>query len=279
MGINSFADQPIENIRRELLSSNFSNFNPHSISEFSQVTRSPHKIAQLTSSSLGSDDDCTKQLDWYKSGYVRPVKDQGKCGSCWAFSAVGALESMVHLNTGHRVLLSEQELVDCSSENFGCKGGWMHKAFDYVQNQEGLYLNAYYPYVGIEGQCRVLPEEKTRILDSGRFHYGFIKPNSISALKKGLFLNPVCVAVDADDYGFLFYKEGIYDKPVVENPRINHAVLLIGLDEDKKTWRIKNSWGKGWGNNGFMELAIRPGSGVAGIQTYGVIPVFQNVSL
>lgn len=261
LGLNQFADQSMENLQKKLLCNDFSKTN-----------------RPISSFALASQDfaykNCTKRLDWYSSGFVRPVKNQGSCGSCWAFSTVGALESMVHINRGEKVDLSEQELVSCSKQNQGCNGGWMHTAMDYVQDNNGLYTQKDYPYTGKKEACNLIIPKEQRITSAGDFDYVWIRPNSVSSLKKGLFINPVCVAVKAD-FDFVFYQDGIFDAPLEENPGINHAVLLTALDEDKKTWTIKNSWGTAWGKDGFMDLAIRNGTGVAGINSYCILPIYS----
>lgn len=262
LGLNQFADQSMENLQKKLLCNDFSK------------TNRPISSLALANESLDNK-NCTKKLDWYSSGFVRPVKNQGSCGSCWAFSTVGALESMVHINKGETVDLSEQELVSCSTKNHGCNGGWMHTAMDYVQNNNGLYTQKDYPYTGNKDACNLIIPKEKRITSAGDFDYVWIRPNSVSSLKKGLFINPVCVAVKAD-FDFVFYQDGIFDTPLEENPDINHAVLLTALDESNKTWTIKNSWGTAWGQNGFMDLAIRNGTGAAGINSYCILPIYNS---
>jgi len=260
LSVNQFSDQSMDFIFRKILSHDFSKMNLK------------QNIPMLT---LGHQEKKnTQKLDWYEAGLVRPVKNQGACGSCWAFSTTGALETMVHANTGIPVELSEQELVSCSKKNFGCEGGWMHTAMEYVQQQNGLYTSVDYPYNATKGTCNLdIPKEK-RIIESGNFEYVWIKPKSVSSMKKGLFINPVCIAVKAD-FDFVFYKDGIFDTEVEEEPAVNHAVLLTALDENKKTWTIKNSWGTSWGKNGFMDLTIQNGTGTAGMNSYGIIPLYQ----
>jgi C1A family cysteine protease len=298
LGVNQFTDQSMHLLYHSMLRNDFSfkSLNLPSVNDqkkkekvmMDRVTPSPHMLRALSlSSSVSSvlekqeheEKNCTKRLDWYAAGFVRPVKNQGTCGSCWAFSTVGALESMIHVHTDTATELSEQELVSCSRTNHGCKGGWMHKAMDYVRKRNGLYQSIEYPYNGTDtttgGKCRTIIPGKKRIEEAGRFDYVFVRPNSVSSLKKALFVNPVCVAVNAD-FDFVFYADGVYDKPLEDDPAINHAVLLTALDENTKTWTIKNSWGTGWGRQGFMDLAVRNGTGVAGINSYCVLPIYGD---
>lgn len=257
LDINAFGDRSMDIIRQEILLNNFSKFTPQN-----------DQNVLMQNFPLNN-----SFINWKDMGYVRPVKDQGNCGSCWAFSATGALESMIDFNYGIKETLSEQQLVDCSKDNKGCNGGWMHKAFDYVIANKGLSSSSKYNYKGSRSsQC--LDKMIPKIKESSLFDYVFVKPNSVEALKRALYINPVCVAVNAD-FDFVFYKEGIFDKPVLNDPSINHAVLLIGFDNEKNTWTIKNSWGKKWGQDGYMDIAIKDGAGVAGINCYGVLPIFD----
>ena len=257
--INQFSDQSMEIIHKKMLSHDFSKIK--------------QKEQQL---SLGKpkDDIIFDKLDWNEFGFVRPVKNQGSCGSCWAFSTVGSLETMIHWNAGLPIELSEQELVSCSTDNHGCEGGWMHTAMDYVQKNNGLYSRLDYPYNPTASSCELLPNEK-RIIESGNFNHVWIKPNSYHSMKRGLFINPVCIAVKAD-FDFVFYNDGIFDTTIEEDPTVNHAVLLTALDESKKTWTIKNSWGTTWGKDGFMDLLIQNGTGTAGMNSYGIVPIFGS---
>lgn len=213
--------------------------------------------------------------DWVNEGKVRPVKDQGNCGSCWAFSTVGAIESMVDIHHGIKEPLSDQELVDCSDENFGCSGGWMHEAMYYVKEANGLYRALDYPYVQKENrECKYIAVPK--IKEASRFNVVFVKEDSPSSLNHALLLNPVCIAVDANDYGFLFYKDGIYDRPLTDPTSINHAVLLTSYENQGEFWTLKNSWGTSWGKKGYMHIKKREDHGVAGMNSYCVFPKARN---
>ena len=258
LAVNHFADHSFDAIHEKLLCNNF---------------KQPR--LSFAPDCKEKDDVDNDVLDWNDLGFVRPVKDQGLCGSCWAFSTVGALESMVHINTLHPYQLSEQELVDCSLDNYACQGGWMHKAMEYVKEKKGLYPDSLYPYTARSGSCNIMIPSNRRIFQSGCFQYVFVRPKSIQSLKEALYVNPVCVAVKVDE-DFMFYKDGIFDTAIEEYPDINHAVLLTGINELHKTWTIKNSWGADWGLNGYMKLRIKPGSGVAGVNSYGVVPIYDS---
>jgi len=262
LGINHFADKSFDSLRQKVLCRN-------------------HLKIQGSLLLHGMPDDRIMtnhtSIDWYSDGFVRQVKDQGMCGSCWAFSTVGALESMVHINTLTPYELSEQELVDCSKRNHGCRGGWMHTAMDYVIANKGIYVAEDYKYTGESGACRKKDPIMRRVSEAGMFRYVFVRPDSPSSLQQALRVNPVCVAVKAD-MDFMFYKDGVFDSAVEDEPDVNHAVLLTAHDRNRNTWTIKNSWGMDWGRQGFMDIAIRDGSGVAGIHSYCVLPIFDPVS-
>lgn len=210
--------------------------------------------------------------NWNDTGLLSPVKDQGSCGSCWAFSTTSALETFMRINGITVDRLSEQELIDCSDENYGCDGGLMHLAFDYIIKKGGLLNYNVYPYNAIDQQC---------FIDKNQKHYGshlsdyhFTIPKSILDMKLNLIRSPIAIALDADNIFFRFYKEGVIDIHTNCAGSMNHAVLLVGFDYDDKGmyWIIQNSWGSDWGDNGFCKIRAIPGEGVLLCQQYGVYP-------
>jgi len=210
------------------------------------------------------------EIDWDVQGKVTKVKNQGRCGSCWAFSATGAIESVLALTTGELDELSEQQLVDCSTAygNQGCNGGEMYKAFNYVADH-GIVLETDYPYTAVDGKCNI-PANATTFLISG---YRNVTANTSDALKSAVAKNPVSVGVQAASSVFQLYKSGVLtgDGCGIE---LDHGVLAVGYGTLNGTafWRVKNSWGPSWGNKGYILIERREGPGTCGINMEPMYP-------
>ena len=194
--------------------------------------------------------------DWRTSGSVSGVKNQGSCGSCWSFSTTGVLESTYKIRKGSMVLLSEQQLVDCcGSKGYqcqGCNGAWPEWALNYVRDV-GIVTQASYPYTGRVGNCNV--NSGNKILSSNA--YRIINAGDTNSVKSAVGSAPVSICVDASNWSP--YKSGVFSNC---GKNLNHAVLLIGY-EDSGTWIVKNSWGTGWGENGYIRLAAGNTCGIA----------------
>jgi len=192
-------------------------------------------------------------LDWVAKGKVTPVKNQGQCGSCWAFSATGSIEGAYSIKTGTLPSLSEQQLVDCSSAygNAGCNGGLMDSAFKWVIASKGITSEAAYPYTARDGTCQ---GGMTPAATISTFYDVATNEN---ALMTAVNIGPVSIAIEADQQCFQFYSGGVLDNAAC-GTRLDHGVLLVGYDTDKPTgkdyWRIKNSWGTSWGEAGFVRF-------------------------
>jgi len=203
--------------------------------------------------------------DWRTSGAVGPVKDQGQCGSCWAFSANGNLEGLNKIKTGTFTQLSEQQLVDCDKIDSGCRGGLMENAYSYLKTAGGLMKQADYPYTGRGGAC-AFKKDKVAVKVSG-FHFSDTQDeNEIKAFLSST--GPLAVALNAEP--LQFYEGGILDLGADEcDPAgLNHGVTLVGYGVENGTeyWIVKNSWGSRWGEEGYFRFAL--GKGVCGINTY-----------
>ncbi|GAB1298284.1 Cathepsin J [Apodemus speciosus] len=197
--------------------------------------------------------------DWRKEGYVTPVRNQGSCGSCWAFAAVGAIEGQMFSKTGNLTPLSVQNLLDCSQTvgNKGCHSGTAHQAFKYVLENKGLEAEATYPYEAKEGPCRYHRENASASITD----FVNLPPNELYLWVAVASIGPVSAAVDASHDSFRFYKGGIYHEPNCSSYFVNHAVLVVGYGfegneaDGNYYWLIKNSWGEKWGMNGYMKIA------------------------
>jgi len=192
-------------------------------------------------------------IDWRANGVVSDVKDQGQCGSCWAFSAVGAIEGQHALSTGSLVSLSEQNLVDCATNYScdGCEGGWPDKAMEYVIHNGGVDTEASYPYEGMDESCvynkSTLGANISRVV---QIEYG-----NMRALYDALgSVGPISVAIDAES-DFQFYSSGIFKSTDCSKTMLDHAVLAVGYGvtlKNEKYIMIKNSWGSSWGMDGYI---------------------------
>ncbi|KAM9368342.1 cathepsin S [Phaethornis superciliosus] len=217
-------------------------------------------------------DQLPEQMDWRDQGCVTPVKNQGSCGSCWAFSAVGALEAQVKLKTGKLVSLSPQNLVDCSTTygNQGCSGGFMTNAFQYIIDNQGIDSEESYPYTAQNGTCEY--NSSARAATCSR--YVELPFADEEALKEAVAtVGPISVAIDATQPTFFLYRSGVYDDPRCSQD-VNHGVLVIGYgtQEDKDFWLVKNSWGVQFGDGGYIRMA-RNHQNHCGIASYPSYPL------
>lgn len=212
-------------------------------------------------------DDVPASVDWRSKGAVTPIKNQGECGCCWAFSAVASMEGVVKLSTGKLVSLSEQELVDCDVNGMdqGCEGGEMDDAFDFIVGNGGLTTESRYPYTASDGTCNSNEASDDAASIKG---YEDVPANDEASLRKAVANQPVSVAVDGGDSHFRFYKGGVLSGAC--GTELDHGIAAVGYgvaSDGTKYWVMKNSWGTSWGEAGYirMERDIADEEGLCGL--------------
>jgi cathepsin L len=205
-----------------------------------------HKKMLLKSARI----ECTKKLflDLRENKLLTGVRDQGNCGSCWAFATHAAYEGNYGKLNKVQADTSEQDTLDCS-EMGDCEGGWW--AYDYIV-EPGSPDEKTYPYVAAKGACRNLTSRPYKAIV-----WGYVSDDkpipSVDDIKEALCkYGPLAVAVRVTDL-FMAYKSGVFNEN--DQGDVNHGVTLIGWDEYNKAWLIKNSWGEGWGEKGYMWIA------------------------
>ncbi|CAJ1978781.1 unnamed protein product [Sphenostylis stenocarpa] len=212
-------------------------------------------------------------MNWRKRGAVTPVKDQGTCRSCWAFSTVATIEGLHHIIKGELVSLSEQELVDCvRGDSDGCIGGYAEDAFEFIAKKGGISSETYYPYKGVNRTCKVKKESHGVAQIKG---YEKVPVNSEKALLKAVAHQPVSAYVEAGGSAFQFYSSGIFTGKCGTDT--DHSVTVVGYGEagdGTKYWLVKNSWGTEWGEKGYIRMKrdIHAKEGLCGIATSALYP-------
>lgn len=240
LGVNHFADFTYEEFKAFYLTE----FPQSSIEILGNICEEPKRK---------SEGGVPDSVDWQASKNVQKVKNQGSCGSCWAFSATAALESAISIAKKEEPLdISEQELVDCSKTygNEGCNGGLMHWAFNYIADNN-INVQKDYPYKGRGAACQTDKIGKGKVTLSGCVR---AEP-SVGGLVNALAVQPVSVAFYVST-PFMFYRGGVYN-PKSCNGEPNHGVLAVGYNLKEKVpfYKVKNSWGASWGEKGYFRIA------------------------
>ncbi|KAK8602366.1 hypothetical protein V6N13_057999 [Hibiscus sabdariffa] len=255
LAVNQFADWTWEEFQKHRLGA---------AQNCSATTKGNHRLTNVV---------LPESKDWREAGIVSPVKDQGKCGSCWTFSTTGALEAAYHQAFGKGISLSEQQLVDCAGafNNFGCNGGLPSQAFEYIKYNGGLDTEESYPYTARNGLCKFSSENVgVKVIDSVNITLG-----SEDELKHAVaVVRPVSVAFEVVT-SFRFYRNGVYTSDTCGNTPmdVNHAVVAVGygVENGVPYWLIKNSWGATWGDNGYFKMEM--GKNMCGVATCASYPV------
>ncbi|OAY75602.1 Vignain, partial [Ananas comosus] len=254
---NKFADLTSEEFKaKSVCLRDLRNHRPSSLNFWTSMNCvSPGRISDMHEKKGSS---VPSSIDWREKGAVTLVRDQGECGSCWAFSTVAAVEGINKIKAGRLVALSVQELVDCDTQgaNSGCRGGFMTQAFDFILRNHGLTSESDYPYQGVEGACETSKLSNHVATISG---YKNVTPSSEQSLLKAVAAQPVSVAIDAGGFAFQFYSKGIFTGPCGSD--LNHGVAVVGYgtaaapaDQSNEFWIVKNSWGADWGEKGYIRM-------------------------
>ncbi|XP_007021896.2 PREDICTED: zingipain-1 [Theobroma cacao] len=258
LGINEFADMSHD----EFVAARTGYKNPGNL-----ATSSPFSYAEFT--------DVPTSLDWRENGAVTAVKDQGDCGCCWAFAAVAAVEGINQIKTGKLISLSEQQVLDCSTNgnNHGCGGGSKTDAFQYIMQNGGLTTEDNYPYQATQGACDK-EKETSHVADIS--DYARVPANSEEELLKAVSNQPVTISIEASGMDFKFYESGIFSGDCGTN--LNHAVTVVGFGtsvDGIDYWLVKNSWNQSWGENGYIKMQrnVDASEGLCGLAIRPAYPI------
>ena len=261
MTINKFTDLTAEEFKERYVGKMYSS------SDYGCVS-----VGNIDSSEI-------ETFDWRTYNVVNPVRNQGQCGSCWAFATTANAESVWAIHTGDLYDLSEQYLVDCATGigyfNMGCKGGNMDSAFKYMINNKQCNESAY-PYTS------GLTETKSRCHSCDEFTtftscYDVVTNNQ-AALKAAVLKNPVVIGIEADTYYFQSYSSGILTSSLC-GTTIDHAVEIVGfgIDNNTKYWTVRNSWGADWGEEGYFRILRTDSTDDEGVCGLAIEPSYISV--
>ncbi|CAH8350273.1 unnamed protein product [Eruca vesicaria subsp. sativa] len=264
LGLTRFADLTDEEFRAIYLRKKMEKTKPSVKSE-----RYLHKVG----------DSLPDEVDWRAKGAVTPVRDQGECGSSWAFSTTGAIEGINQIKTGELVSLSAQELVDCDrGYNEGCGGGLMDAAFIFIINNGGIDTDEDYPYTATDNNTCNSDKKKNRVVRIDG--YEDVPWNDEKSLKKAVAYQPVSVAIEAGGREFQLYKSGVFTGAC--GTALDHAALAVGYgtsSEGQDYWIIRDSLGSNWGESGYIKLQrnVNDSAGKCGVAMLASYPTKSSV--
>jgi C1A family cysteine protease len=254
VGINQFSDMTADEFKAQYLGVKFNRTLPRN---------------EVWSTAMAVPND----IDWRTSGAVTPIKDQGQCGSCWAFSTTGSVEGAWQIAGNTLVSLSEQELCDCSRAygNMGCSGGLMDDAFKYIIANGGIDSETDYPYLARDSTCNTAKQQnKVAHISS----FADVPQNNEAQLVAAITKQPISVAIEADQPQFQGYRSGVFSGPCGTN--LDHGVLAVGYTDTY--FIVKNSWGTSWGDQGYIAMArnVNPPYGICGIAMMSSYPIVAS---
>eukprot|EP00826_Nyctotherus_ovalis_P049340 TRINITY_DN5955_c0_g1_i3.p1 TRINITY_DN5955_c0_g1~~TRINITY_DN5955_c0_g1_i3.p1 ORF type:complete len:353 (+),score=93.37 TRINITY_DN5955_c0_g1_i3:81-1139(+) len=257
--VNQFADLTEEEFRERYLTK------PEYVDSSEFENTSPEEYT----------DDLNK--DWERDGYMNDIRDQGNCGSCWTFASVAAAEAMYAIqHNQQRLEFSEQQLVDCFTTPLsnGCQGGERYEALHYIY-ETGAVSRKEYPYKALKGECNI----QGLHLEKPIGDYKNLTKGDNNLLAQQVLSNPVTIGLNASPFHFRFYKKGIVTHGCPHD-EINHAVVAVGVGNENGVafWRIRNSWGKNWGDKGHIRIKRVSGNspGLCGVAVKACTPTKRN---
>lgn len=265
LGQNQFADWSLEEFDDFLLKGFRIPHNYNSDDELTQVNDNDIVLGDNTNNK-----SIPENLDWVEKGFLNPPRNQGSCGSCYAFATMGAIESRWGISKGKDKMkyLSPQMIIDCDASNYGCSGGFMPLVYRFLINKRGGMpcTDTSYPYKAHRGKCKTKCEAGAKIVS-----YRQITSSDEKSIIHALQHGPITVGIQGSSRVILNYKKGIITEGCSNS--LNHAVLLVGygVDSDSgiKYWKIRNSWSELWGESGNFRVK----RGICGVELVPSYPI------
>jgi len=232
----------------------------------------PEEVVQANLADFSGFQAPPAEWDWRTKGAVTAIKNQGQCGSCWAFATVATCEGLWFINGHTLTSYSEQQIVDCDNTNYGCNGGYPYLAMQYVA-KEGLETESDYPYKAVQGTCEYDASKATKGIDTGS---KFVTAANVADLETAVVQQPVAVLVQANQAVFQSYSSGVITSGC--GTALDHAITVVGYGTyaNQGAWFVKNSWGATWGVQGYVyisnDASYNSGYGSCGILTQPQFP-------